>query len=211
MYTLYGFAKTRSVRVAWALEELGLPYNYKFINLRKGEHKSADFLALNPAGKIPALMTDCGPMSESAAIVTWLMDKHGYEEFMPVLGSKARMLYEQAMAFVITELEQPLWNMAKHDFALPETQRLEGMKDVSIYEFGVALKGFSALLGDQDFLTGCMFSGVDIVAGHVLSWAKGSGMDLTFDNVKQYAERVLSRPAYEKAWRNEKAHMPASL
>ena len=48
MYTLYGFPRTRSVRVAWALEELGLPYEYKLINLRKGEHKSVDFLALNP-------------------------------------------------------------------------------------------------------------------------------------------------------------------
>jgi glutathione S-transferase len=47
----------------------------------------------------------------------------------------------------------------------------------------------------------------DIVTAQVLSWAKGSELDLKFDNVKSYAERVLSRSAYEKAWRNEVAHL----
>ena len=208
MYTLYGFPRTRSVRVAWALEELGLPYEYKLINLRKGEHKSVDFLALNPAGKIPTLLTENGPMSESAATVTWLMDKHGYQEFMPTLGSTQRMLYEQAMMFLVAELEQPLWNMAKHDFALPEQYRIEKMQAVAKFDFSVALKTFAELLGDQDYLTGHMFTGVDIVAGHILSWAKGNKLDLTHDNVKAYAERVLGRPSYEAAWKNETSYLP---
>lgn len=208
MYTLFGFPRTRSVRVAWALEELGLPYEYALVNLRAGEHKSEAFLKHNPAGKIPALTGEFGAMSESAAIVTWLMDKHGQQEFMPVLGSEARMRYEEAMAFVTTELEQPLWNMAKHKFALSAEYRLEGMQRVAEFEFNTALTTFSAMLADKPFLTGDLFTGVDIIAGHTLAWAKGSQMALSFDNVSAYAERVLSRPAYEKAWKSEVAHLP---
>lgn len=206
MYTLYGFPRTRSVRVAWALEELGLPYKYKYINLKEGEQRSAAFLAMNPAGKIPTLVTDHGPMSESAAIVTWLMDKHGQQEFTPVLGSVERMLYEQGMHFLVTELEQTLWNSEKHKFVLPEGYRLSKMQEVTEYEFKIAMKTFSALLGDKDYLTGNLFTGVDIVGGHLLSWARGSKMEFGHANLKAYAERVLSRPAYRAAWQNEVAH-----
>ncbi|MBU2979451.1 glutathione S-transferase family protein [Alteromonas sp. C1M14] len=208
MYTLYGFPRTRSVRVAWALEELGLPYEYTCVNLKAGEHRTEGFVALNPAGKIPTLQTEFGSMSESAAIVTWLLDKHGQQEFMPVLGSGERLLYEQAMAFLITELEPPLWNMVKHDFALPESHRIAQMQEVAKYEFNTAMTTFSALLANNDYLTGPLFTGVDIVAGHILSWAKGSGFELTDDNVRAYADKVLSRPAYRAAWKNEVAHLP---
>ena len=208
MYTLYGCPRTRSVRVAWALEELGLPYEYKLVNPRKGEQRSVDFLALNPAGKVPTLLTEMGPMSESAAIVFWLMDKHGQQEFMPALGTAERMLLEQAQAFLICELEQPLWSMAKHDFALPEQFRLSDMQRVAGFEYKRALKTFAELLGDMDYLTGHMFTGVDIIAGHILAWARSIKLDLTYDNVKAHADRVLARPAYEAAWRNEVAHLP---
>ncbi|MBU3021494.1 glutathione S-transferase family protein [Aestuariibacter sp. A3R04] len=209
MYTLYGFPRTRSVRVAWALEELGLPYEYQLVNLRTGEQKSEAFLQRNPAGKVPALAGEIGTMMESAAIVTWLLDKHGQQEFMPVLGSPERMRYEEAMIFLTTELEQPLWNMAKHKFALAEEYRLDGMQRVAEFEFASAMATFSAMLGDKSYLTGALFTGVDIVAGHILAWAKGSKMTWPYDNVTTYAERVLGRPAYQRAWKNEVAHLPA--
>ena len=54
MYTLYGYPKTRSVRVAWALEELGLPFEYSLVDLKQGQHLSEGFKAISPASKIPA-------------------------------------------------------------------------------------------------------------------------------------------------------------
>ena len=211
MYTLYGFPKTRSVRVAWALEEMGLSYQYRLVNLRAGEHLSSEFRALNPAAKIPLLVTNEGPLSESAAIVTYLAEKHGLDEFIPVPGTYLRGQFEQVMHFLVTELEQPLWSMAKHSFALPEQYRIKAMQDTALWEFERALKAFSQMLGDREFVCGDIFTVADIVAGHILAWAKGASVPVSIDNVVAYSDRVLSRPAYESAWKNETAHLPASL
>lgn len=209
MYTLYGFPKTRSVRVAWALEEMGLPYDYKLVDLKSGAHLQPEYLALTPSAKIPLLITPDGTLSESAAIVTYLADKHGSQEFIPLAGSYERGVYEQMMCFFIAELEQPLWTMAKHTFALPEAQRVDAIKPTAVWEFQRALNVFSQMLGDKDYATGNMFTMADVVGAHILSWAKGGGIDLTYDNVKAYADRVLARPAYKQAWQKESSYLPA--
>ncbi|TAP41631.1 glutathione S-transferase family protein [Alteromonas sp. KUL49] len=207
MYTLYGYPRTRSVRVAWALEEIGIPYSYHAVNLKAGEHFSEGFRKINPAGKIPALLTSEGTLSESAAILTFLADKHGLQEFIPAPGSFSRGLYEQTMSFLVTELEQPLWAIAKHTFALPAEKRLPEVIDVAQWEFNRALSVFSTMLGANTFLVDNSFSMVDVVAGHILSWARASKLDITHDNVASYADIVLSREAYERAWRKEVAHL----
>jgi glutathione S-transferase len=211
MYTLYGYPKTRSVRIAWALEELGLPYDYHLVDLKLGQHLTDEYRAISPAAKIPALVTPDGALTESAAIVTFLAERHGMHEFIPEPGSFARAKYEEMMLFLISELEQPIWNLAKHTFALPKDQRVSDMRDVAVWEFQRVLPVFSSMLGDHEFVCGNMFTMADVIAGHILAWAKGSKLDLTLnghhDNVVLYAQRVLGRDAYERAWRNEVSHM----
>ncbi|PRO70651.1 glutathione S-transferase family protein [Alteromonas gracilis] len=211
MYTLYGYPKTRSVRIAWALEEIGLPYDYKVIDLKAGEHLSDEYKAISPAAKIPVLTTPEGTLTESAAIVTFLAERHGMYEFIPEAGSFDRAKYEEMMLFLTSELEQPIWNLAKHTFALPKEQRLEQMRDVAVWEFKRVLPVFSSMLGDKEFVCGSMFTMSDVIAGHILAWAKGSKLDLTLDgkleNISVYAQRVLSREAYERAWRKEMAQI----
>lgn len=80
MYQLYAFATPNNVKVAIALEELGLPYQLHSVNVRKGEQKTAEFLALNPNGKVPVLVDNQAGdfvLTESAAILVYLAEKHG--------------------------------------------------------------------------------------------------------------------------------------
>ncbi len=207
MYTLYGYPKTRSVRVAWALEELGLPYEYRLIDLKQGQHLSEAFRLISPAAKIPALTTPEGTLTESVAIVTYLAERHGLQEFIPQPGTFSRAKYEEMMLFLACELEQPIWNMAKHTFALPQQQRIAEMIDVAQWEFQRVLPVFSAMLGDKEYVCGDLFTMADVIAGHILAWAKGSKLDIPFDNITAYAQRVLSREAYERAWRHEMSHL----
>ncbi|BFT31241.1 glutathione S-transferase family protein [Alteromonas sp. D210916BOD_24] len=208
MYTLYGFPKTRSVRVAWALEELGLPYQYKLIDLKLGQHLTDEFKAISPAAKLPALVTPEGTLTESAAIVTFLAERHGMQEFIPEPGSFARAKYEEMMLFLACELEQPIWNLAKHTFVLPKEQRIDQMRSVAVWEFQRVLPVFASMLGEKEFVCGELFTMADVIAGHILAWAKGSKLDIPFDNINAYAKRILGRDAYERAWRNEVAHLP---
>ncbi|MCW8091770.1 glutathione S-transferase family protein [Alteromonas sp. ASW11-130] len=207
MYTLYGYPNTRSLRVAWTLEELNIPYEYQLVDLRRGAHLSDDFAALSPTAKVPLLKTPEGLLSESAAIVTYLADKHGAGTLIPESGSFARGHFSQMLFFLVAELEQPLWNKAKHTFILPEQYRLKDMADCAKFEFEKALKAFCSLLENNEYIAGDYFTVADIVAGHILSWAKSEGMNLTYDHVQSYAKRVVKRPAYSRAWERENTYL----
>jgi glutathione S-transferase len=197
MLNILSFPGTRGIRITWAAEEIGIEYQYQTINLYAGEHKSPEFLKISPMGKVPVINDDGFVMAESGAIVTYLADRHG--KLIPSVGSQARGLYEQAMYFVLTELEQPLWTMGKHKFALPEDKRIPAALELGQWEFQKALNIFSQLLADKQYILGDEFSVADIVAGHTLSWAQGFKQSIAIDNVEAYAERVLSRPALARA------------
>ncbi len=77
MIEVHAFATPNSVKVLIALEELGLPYVLKPVNVRMGEQKNEAFLALNPNGKVPVLADDGFVLTESAAILVHLAEKTG--------------------------------------------------------------------------------------------------------------------------------------
>jgi glutathione S-transferase len=69
-----------------ALEEAGVPFESRVIRFMKGEHRSADYLALNPAGKVPCLVVDGKPLTENVAILTWLARSHPAAKLLPLTG-----------------------------------------------------------------------------------------------------------------------------
>ncbi|MFC4700339.1 glutathione S-transferase family protein [Glaciecola siphonariae] len=203
MIKIFSYPATRGVRITWACEELGLDYDYNVVNLYKGEHKQPAYLAITPTGKVPAIQDGDLVLAESGAIVTYLADKA--QKLIPTVPSAERALFDQCMYFVLTELEQPLWTMAKHKFAYPEEKRIEQVVGLGQWEFEKALNIFSDLLGDKTYLLGDDFSVVDIIAGHTLSWAQGFKQNLGQENVAKYAARVLERPALARAREKEQA------
>ncbi|MDM7858994.1 glutathione S-transferase family protein [Alteromonas sp. ASW11-36] len=208
MISIYSFPGTRGVRVTWAAEELGTAYEYKIINLYQGEHKQPEYLAISPTAKVPVIKDGNTVIAESGAILTYLADCAG--KLIPPTATPERACYEQMMYFVMTELEQPLWTMGKHKFALPEVKRIAANLELGAWEFQQALAIFAQLLGDRQYVLGDEFSVADIAAGHTLSWAQGFKQPLTHDNVIAYADRVLARPALAKA-REVEAQAKASL
>ena len=199
MYTLYGYPNTRSFRVLWALEEAVLAYDYKVVNLYKGEHKSKDYLSLSPSGKVPLLSTPDGVVSESSAILAYLATKHG----SPLVPDKADAeqlgrVFEM-QSFITCELEQPLWTLAKHTFALPENKRVEAIKATARWEYEKALGVFSVMLSEREFAAGDAFSFADILASHTLTWAEKAKVSCDFSNLNQYQNRVIARHAYHRA------------
>jgi GSH-dependent disulfide-bond oxidoreductase len=105
MYKLYAFSTPNSVRVPIALEELDLPYEIEAVNVRKGEQKQPDYLAINPNGKVPVLVDTDGPsgepltLSESGAILVYLAEKTG--KLLPRSGVGRTRVFEQ-MFFHLT-------------------------------------------------------------------------------------------------------------
>lgn len=98
MITVYAYATPNSIKVPIALEEAGLPYELRSVNVRAGEQKAADFQALNPNGKVPVLVDLDGPdgelvLSESAAILVYIAEKTG--KLLPQGGAGRARVFEQ--------------------------------------------------------------------------------------------------------------------
>jgi glutathione S-transferase len=122
------------------LEELGENYELKLIPLSENGFKSEAFLKINPAGKVPALQDEDVVLTESAAIVTYLGDKFPNKGLVPAAGTAERGKYNQWSYFALTELEQPLWTIGKHKFAMQEDKRIPAIFDTAAWEFQQALK-----------------------------------------------------------------------
>jgi glutathione S-transferase len=204
MITVYAFPKSRSTRITWMLEELKVEYTCHIVNFMKGEHRSNEYLAVNPGGKVPALKDGELVLVESGAIVTYLGDKFPESGLVPPTSQLTnRGQYEQWCYFALTELEQPLWTMGKHKFALPEEKRVPEIMETAAWEFQVALGLLSQGLAEKPYILGKEFSAADILLGHTLLWGLSFKQSIQQPNLQAYIDRLKARPALIQAWAKE--------
>ena len=202
MIKLYGIPRSRSLRVSWTLEELGLDWQYRQINFANGDANDPEFLAANPCAKVPALVDNGVAISESAAIVLYLAEKYGQGGLLPETGTPESALHHKWISFIISELEQPLWTMGKHKFALPEAQRLPAILPVAKWEFDKAAALAEKWLPESEFLLGEQFTVADILLGHTLLWATRFEQDIPA-KLTAYRDRVTQRPAMARGLAKE--------
>jgi glutathione S-transferase len=205
MIKLYGLPRSRSTRITWLLEELGLDYEYIALSPDKNGLKSPEYLAINPGGKVPTLVEGGVTLTESGAITAYLADKYSDNGLIPGAGTRERALYDRWSYFALCELEQPLWTIGKHTFALREDKRVPAVIPTAQWEFQHALKLLSEGLGDKPYILGDDFQAVDILLGHTLFWAMAFKQDIPQENLKAYAQRLQGREALQRASSREEA------
>jgi glutathione S-transferase len=199
MYILYTAPRTRGTRVTWTLEELGVDYQ-----LRLHAPLDPEILKLNPLGKLPVLVHDELVLTESAAICTYLADRHRHPRLSPDFGTSERALFNAWNFFTLTDLEASLWNYSKNHHHYPEKIRVPEILPACRREFARSVNALQASLGERPFLLGNDFSVADILCGHTLAWARVENFDIPPGVVQDYADRVLGRPALKQAIIREK-------
>lgn len=207
MISVYGFNKSRSTRVLWALEEAKQTYTYKHMSFKLGEQKSEQYLQLNPASKMPVLKHNSFTLTESAAIVNYIATQFS-STLIPHHNTSARAEYDRWCYFVLTELEQGLWSMRKHQFALPEQYRIPQMLETAAWEYQKALNILSIGLNDKPYILGDTFTAADILITHTLSWGKHADQPLEQQNLINYLEKNCNRPALKRAYQRESTTQP---
>jgi glutathione S-transferase len=208
MITVFGFPQTRSRRITWMLEELEQDYEFRLVDFNKGESKSPEYLAINPAGKVPAMQDDDLLLTESAAIITYLGDKFPKKGLVPNAGTAERGKFGQWSYFALCELEQPLWTMGKHRFALPEERRVPAVLETAEWEFQRALALLEQGLGDNQYILGEKFCAADILLGHTLIWGVNFKQAVEQKNLQDYVQRLRERKALARAISKEEAALP---
>ena len=196
---LYGYRNGRTLRALWALEEVGARYEYVEVDLKRGQHREPAFLALNPAGKVPVLDDDGTIVTESTAICMHLAERHPESGLLPPAGTPERTECYRWTSFILTELDAPLWTIAKHRFALPQERRVPAVIETASWEFRNAASVLASALDNRQYLAGAAFSVADILAGHTLLWAKSARVPLGSDFPDGYLQRLLARPAVTRA------------
>lgn len=202
MMKLYGHPFSLNARKAhWALEELGLPYEYQVVALQKGEHKTAEFLALNPAGKIPVLTDGEVTISESNAIVLYLAEGYGRGTLLPE-DKKARARAMQWLFWQVAEgsttLSRP-WYLRVVAPMLTQQPFDEAACAQAILNAAAPLKFLDAALAQSPYLAGPEFSAADICAAEAAELAQTGGVDLApYAHVRRWLETLSKRPAYKK-------------
>ncbi|XXY52019.1 glutathione S-transferase family protein [Sorangium sp. So ce269] len=190
---LYEFAPTRSIRVRWVLQELGVEFESITVNLGAGGNRSPEFLEINPAGKVPALVDGDLVLTESVAIALYLAEKYPDKGLLPADLQQRAQVYRWLL-FAATELEQPLWRIARHTFLYPEDQRLPAEVALAGNDFKAMAEVLEKHMQQRQFVVGDGLTVADIVMAYTLDWAKEARLLDGFPQLMAYMERMYARP-----------------
>lgn len=190
MTILYHHPFSRAANVVWMLEEVGIPYEIRNVDIMKGAQKSPEMLKLNPMGKLPVLVDGDAVVTESAAIAVYLADRYSYGKLAPKVDDPKRGTYLRWTFFAPSVIEPgSMAKSAKWEFKPTAAGWGDHATMLTAME--------SALTGD--FILGDTFSMADVVFGGTLRYM------LMFDMLEKrpaftsYVERLNARPAYQRA------------
>lgn len=193
---LYYAPFTRSSRPRWLLEELGVPYELVRIDMKKGEHKTPEYLKLHPHGSVPALDDDGIVVIESAAICAYLAEKHADRGLGPRdLAERAQWF--QWLFYAMATLEGP---------ALQAWGARKLQDDVAVANFAearlkldVALPYLDRALASKQFLVGERLTAADVVVASLLVLLQPTPLLDEHPVVKDYVARMKARPAFARS------------
>jgi len=190
---LYEFGPTRSIRARWMLQELGVDFEAIPVNLQAREHRRAGFLELNPAAKLPVLVDGDLVLTESVAIVLYLGEKYPDRGLIPT-DLRLRADFYRWMLFAVTELEQPLWRIARHTALYPEKDRLPADVILAGRDFAPMAAVAENHMKGRTYVVGDNVTAADFVLAYTLDWADEARQLGDFPTLRSYLERMYSRP-----------------
>lgn len=179
MLKLYGGLQSRASIVQWYLEELEVPYEFILLDMKAMEHRNPEYLAINPMGKVPAIVEGNFKLWESGAILLYLAEKYGK---MPQSLEEKSVIYQWVL-FGNSSLGTGLFIEANREREMPRL-----------------LTPLSELFEKQPFLLGDEFSVADVAVGSILAYVPIMlKLDLSdYPGVVEYLQRITQRPAFQK-------------
>lgn len=190
---LYEFGPTRSIRARWMLQELGVDFEAVTVNLQAREHRHPAFLQLNPAAKVPVLVDGDLVLNESVAIVLYLAEKYADRGLVPA-DLRLRADFYRWMLFAVTELEQPLWRIARHTALYPEKDRIPADVVLASREFASMAAVLENHMKGRAYVVGDRVTAADFVVAYTLDWADEAQLLGEYPALRSYLERMYARP-----------------
>lgn len=183
---------TRSTGTRALLEELAADYEMHVLNMKAGEQRQADYLAINPMGKVPAIRHGDALITEQTAIFIYLADHFSSAGLAPPIGDPLRGPYLRWLAFYGSSFEPAV---------VDKTMKREaGAAIMSPYgDFDTMLATLTAQLDIGPWILGATFTAADVLWGTALSWTTQFELVPELPVIRAYIDRVLARPAMQRA------------
>ena len=182
---------SRAATVVWMLEEVGVPYELRYVDILAGGQKAPEILALNAMGKLPILTDGDAVVTEVAAIGLYLADRYAAGRLAPALDDPRRGTYFRWSLFAPSVIEPGAMAKAA-GWAFKEGQAGWGSHEAM-------LAGMEGALAGRDFLLGDTFSMADVIFGGTLRYMLQFKMIDRSPAFEAYAERLAARPACQRA------------
>ncbi len=186
--TLFHSPQSRSSGTRTLLEELGVPYELRVLNMKAGEQRQPAYLAINPLGKVPAILHGETLVTEQVAIFIHLADLFPQAGLAPALTDPQRGAYLRWLAYYAACYEPGLVDRAMKREPAPLAMSTYG-------DFDTMLQTVVNQLTDRPYLLGDKMSAADILWGNALHWGSLFKLLPENDTIAAYVARVTQRPA----------------
>ncbi len=197
MITVFG--EGRGFRVVWLLEEMGLPYRLRPVDLLAGAQNDAEFMAVNPGGFIPALQDGDVTLVESIAIMEYLMARHGPTPLAPAAHDATFPAYQQFLHLGEAGLAASIYFVSGARNLAPEAERHNWSAGQALHVFETRLSLVTRQLARSPYLAGETFTAADISVTYALELAQRNVGYILGEAEQAYVTRTTGRDAYRRA------------
>jgi glutathione S-transferase len=194
---IYGVARTRAFRPIWMAEELGLDYEHIPVEIGDAGARTPEFLAINPNGRLPAVVDGDTVLVESLAITLYLAKKHATGTLYPAKIEDEAKVWQWTL-WALTEVDRGVNIWSLNAIRLPEAERDAAKRAEALQVLKAPFKVLDEAVAKQPYLLGNSFTVADLNVAAVIS--RAVDMDLSaVPHLKAWLERCLARPGAQRA------------
>jgi glutathione S-transferase len=197
MITLFG--EGRGFRVAWLLEEMGLPYQLRPVDMLAGVENDPEFLAVNPGGFIPAIRDGDVVMVESIAILQYLLARYGPSPLAPDPQDRTFPLYQQFLHLGEAGMAAFMFVFVATNILAPEAEKANWTARACLDWFESRRRLVGRQLEHAPYMAGDAFTAADISVTYALQLAERTKGAVLNDAERAYLARTTGREAYNRA------------
>lgn len=196
-YTLYYSPGAASMAVHWMLIELGIPFEAVLVEIDAGAQRAPEYLRVNPAGRVPTLVVDGAPRTESAALLMLLAERHPEASLAPAPGMPERSAWLETMLFLANTVLPAMrdWFYAGAD---GDPAGAEAVKALARRRIEGAWDRLDAHLADgRTYLVDGRLSTADMLATMTMRWSRNMPRPATtWPNLAPYITRLRALPSF---------------
>jgi glutathione S-transferase len=197
MLRIYGLARTRAFRALWVAKELGLAYEHIPVEIGQAGARQAEYLKLNPNGRLPVIDDDGFVLWESLAITLYLAKKHGLGTLYPATLEGEAEAWKWSL-WAVQEVDRGVNIWSLHAVRLPPEDRDAAKLAEALKVIGPPFKVLDGVLAGRPYLLGDAFTVADLNVAAVIS--RAVDMDLSaLPHLGGWLRRCLDRPAAREA------------